>query len=72
MKISDIIKLPVKYDSMGTMIIDSDNNLICDIRGWGRFQYMEEGEKVQDSVGRYIADAINDKIESDSTTDIDT
>lgn len=63
MKISDYIKGPVKYDPMGQMILDDDKNLICDIRGWGRIQYMDEPEKIQDFIGKTIAVAINEKLE---------
>jgi len=62
--ITKIIKGKVKYDSMGTMIIDQQNNHILDVRGWGRFQHMAYGEKIQDSVGEFIANAINEKIET--------
>jgi len=58
----DNIKGPVKYHSMGTMITDANNELICDIRGWGRFQYMIDGEIAQDSMGEFIAIAINEKL----------
>ena len=58
----EFIKGPVVYEKMGTMILDADNNLIVDIRGWGRFQYMEDGEKKQDEMGQFIADAINEKL----------
>jgi len=34
--------------------------------GWGRFQYMKDGEAVQDSVGHFIAEAINEKIAKDN------
>jgi len=64
-RILNNIKSPVKYHSMGTMITDSNNELICDIRGWGRFQYMVDGEAAQDSVGEFIASAINEKLDSD-------
>lgn len=56
------IQGPVVYEEMGTMIIDSNKELICDIRGWGRFQKMKKGEDEQDSVGKFIADAINEKL----------
>lgn len=49
----------MKYDNHGTLIMDADHNLICDIRGWGRFQYMKDGGKIQDMMGEAIAKAIN-------------
>lgn len=53
------IELPVRYDDFGQMIFDADNNLILDIRGWGHFQYKEEGIKCQDELGSMVADLIN-------------
>ena len=59
MKIKEVIDFPVRYDDYGQQIWDSNNHLICDIRGWGRIQYMKDAEKIQDSVGQFICDAIN-------------
>ena len=61
-KMDTIIKGPVRYDKHGQMIFDSNSNLICDIRGWGRIQYMSNPEEKQDGLGKFIADAINEKI----------
>jgi len=42
---------------------------IADIRGWGFIQYLEEEEidsmKIQDAIGFYIQNAINEKLKSD-------
>lgn len=59
----NLIKYPVHYESWGTMILDADQNMVCDIRGWGRILYMENPEEKQDSMGEFIADAINEKME---------
>ena len=56
----DTISLPVKYDEDGQMIFDNKNNLVCDMRGWGRIQYMDIPEERQDNLGRMIALAINE------------
>lgn len=55
---------------------DGDNQLICQIRGWGAIQQLfrnrqgkinhKEGEKFQDKLGKFIAEAINEKIERES------
>ncbi len=58
----DLIKTPVKYEVMGTAIFDADFNRVCDVRGWGRISYMENPEEKQDSMGQFIADAINEKL----------
>jgi len=62
-KIKQAIKGKVKYDPMGTRVTDEEHNHILDIRGWGRYQYMKDGEKIQDAVGQFIVDAINEKID---------
>ena len=59
----NLIKTPVKYEPMGQAIFDADFNRVCDVRGWGRISYMEDPEEKQDSMGQFIADAINEKLE---------
>jgi len=61
---NSLIKYPVFYDKKGQFIVDTDYNKICDIRGWGRFKYMENSRQIQDNVGEFIADAINEKLKS--------
>lgn len=46
------------------MIFDEDGNHICDVRGWGRYQYMKDGAQIHDKVAEWIADAINKKLET--------
>ena len=58
----NIIKYPVIYDEFGQKIFDTDSNMICDIRGWGHIQYLDNPEKKQDDMGQFIADAINEKL----------
>ena len=70
-----------KYDEFGSgyiwginekneheMLADIDKNGVR-VRGWGAIQNMfkseEEAEQFQDMVGRFVADAINEKIERD-------
>lgn len=55
------IKGPLKYDSYGQMIWDSNNHHLVDIRGWGFLQYFEDGELAQDAFGQMIVDAFNEK-----------
>lgn len=58
-----LIVAPVQH-IMGK-ITDAESHMICDIRGWGRLQYMEKGEELQDKIGDFIADAINEKLDKD-------
>ena len=57
------IKYPVHYSELGTYIYDADNNMIADVRGWGWIQYMDNPEAIQDNMGKFIADAINEKLD---------
>jgi hypothetical protein len=52
-------KVSATYD----MIHDSKGHHICDIRGWRRLQYFEGGEALQYKIAKYVADAINEKLE---------
>ena len=64
----------VCYDEWGTHIWnrehkDGGSQLVADIRGWGRLRHefptLKEAEDFQDEVGRFIVDAIREKIARD-------
>jgi hypothetical protein len=63
----------VYYDEYGTHICnkeqDGGNQLVADIRGWGRlqneFNTQKEAEKFQNEVGEFIVQSIREKIERD-------
>ena len=63
----------VYYDEFGTHIWNKDKEgyiqKVADIRGWGAIQNLfktqKEAEEFQDEVGKFIADAINEKIQRD-------
>lgn len=57
-----LIKAPVRYEKRGTYIFDAEHNMVANVRGWGRISYMDNPEEKQDSMGRFIADAINEKM----------
>ena len=57
-----MIKYPVRYESSGTCIFDADNNMVANVRGWGRISYMDSPEKKQDKMGEFISQAINEKL----------
>jgi len=75
MKITDYIKGKVKYDAYGGQYFwDSKNHMIAELRGWGRIQNLFKDKKgqidadkaaaFQDKVGEWVAEAINEKLES--------
>lgn len=62
----------VYYDEFGTHIWNKENEdggsqLVAEIRGWGRlqneFDTMKESEDFQHEVGRFIVEAIREKVE---------
>lgn len=53
------IAFPVRFDKNEIAILDSDDNKIIDVRGWGRLQYLPQPIKIQESIGEYIADLMN-------------
>lgn len=72
MNIRDFITEAVHFDRFSDgAIFDKDNNHILDIRGWGRLSNMYYGEEekaveAQDFISRWVADAINEKLERDA------
>ena len=59
-----------EYDPLGTMIWSirgKEMQMLADIRGWGTIQNMfkteAEAAEFQDELGRFIKNAINEKIE---------
>jgi hypothetical protein len=72
MKIEKWLK-DVYYDEFGTHIWNKDKEgdiqKVADIRGWGAIQNLfktqKEAEEFQDEIGKFIADAINEKIQRD-------
>jgi hypothetical protein len=62
----------VHYDDYGQYLWakhDDGNQLIGEVRGWGalqqEFKTEKEAESFQDEVGKFIADAINEKVQRD-------
>lgn len=57
--VCDKIKFPCYYDEMGQFIFDEDGKMICDIRGWGWIQKLEDAQQKQDALGKKICEMIN-------------
>lgn len=55
------LKLPIKFDKIGGYFFDADNRMIAQMRGWGWIQYKENPEQIQDEIGQYIADCVNNQ-----------
>lgn len=66
-RIKEAIVFPVYYDPYGQKIFDAKNQMVADVRGWGRIQYMSDAESRQDEIGEFIAYAINAHISEGGT-----
>jgi hypothetical protein len=64
----------VYYDQYGQYLwskqdADGGSQMIGEVRGWGslqnNFKTVEEAATFQDEVGKFIADAINEKVQRD-------
>ena len=62
----DTIMFPVRYYDQTQQIFDAENNLVADVRGWGRISHLDRAEERQDAIGQFIADAMNEKIAGDA------
>ena len=57
----NLYERPFRYDLNGQMIFDGANNLVVDVRGWGRIEKMDNGMELHDTIGEIIAEALNEK-----------
>ncbi|SKB49517.1 hypothetical protein SAMN05660776_1398 [Salegentibacter holothuriorum] len=55
----ETLKFPVNYDSRNQTIWDANGMMVCDIRGWGKIQFMRKSEDRQDAIGDLIANLLN-------------
>lgn len=54
------LKLPIKFHS--GYFFDADGRMIAQMRGWGWMQYLDNAEDLQDNIGEWIAQKINNQI----------
>lgn len=59
------IKFPLSID--WGRITDADGNMVLDVRGWGHYQYHEKGQEIQDTIGQWVVDTLNEKASSIET-----
>ncbi len=69
-EIKKLIIYPVRYEPMGQYIFDAEDNIIANVRGWGRLQYLPDPEATQDEIGRFIAEGINKILKPKCTLDV--
>lgn len=58
------IKGPFRYDELGGGYIwDANGRMIANVRGWGWIQYMDDPEERQDTLGKFLAEALTEKLQ---------
>lgn len=70
MTLKEYLKGTVKYDDYGQFLwlVDEKEsmNMLGEIRGWGHIQHLfkdtKEAAAFQDEIGKFVAEAINEKI----------
>lgn len=58
--IRKLFKKPFIYNADGQYVLDADNKMVLDIRGWGWIQYLDNAEQRQDAVGTFVCDLLNE------------
>lgn len=53
------IEFPVHYVKAQQTIWDGKKMMVCDIKGWGKIQFMEKSEDRQDAIGELIVNLLN-------------
>lgn len=59
-RVSALYVPPFKYDPNNQAIYDGDDRHVLDVRGWGRIQYMDGAEALQDAAGERIVSILNE------------
>lgn len=57
--VEETLEFPVRYDARQQTIWDAKGLMVCDIRGWGKIQFMSKSEARQDAIGELIANLLN-------------
>ncbi|MCL6217858.1 hypothetical protein [Zunongwangia pacifica] len=55
----ETLSFPVSYDQKGQSIKDANGLFVCDVRGWGKIQFMDKAQERHDAIGFVIADLLN-------------
>jgi hypothetical protein len=65
----ELLKPPFHHDGASTGMVYDGNTRLLDIRGWGFFQYYENGEQLQDEFKEFVVQALNEKWEREKPRD---
>ena len=67
-KVNEVYKKPFRYEPEGQVVFDSTDQLVLDVRGWGRLTGRghgalglpeKEAMELQDAFGRHVANLLN-------------
>lgn len=61
LKVENYIKFPVKFEPGCGMFFDANKKHIADVRGWGHLEKLPDAELIQDGIGFWIANAMNEQ-----------
>jgi hypothetical protein len=67
----ELLKPPFYHDATRTGMVYDGNTRLLDIRGWGFFQYYENGEQLQDEFKEFVVQALNEKWSREEPRDSD-
>jgi hypothetical protein len=67
--LKELLKPPFHHDGTPTSMVYDGNSRLLDIRGWGFFQYYENGEQLQDEFKEFVVQALNEKWEREKPHD---
>lgn len=59
-RVRETIEFPVRYDAQQQTVWDAKHMMVCDIRGWGKIQFMKQPEERQDAIGELVARLLNE------------
>lgn len=55
----ETLEFPVWYDEKQQTIWDAKGLMVCDIKGWGKIQFMNKSEDRQNAIGELIVELLN-------------
>jgi len=58
---------PFRFIPGGGYIFDANDQMVCDVRAWGYLQRFPNAEKLQDTLGEMIAEALTKEFKAQET-----
>jgi hypothetical protein len=67
--LQELLKPPFHHDGTPSGMVYDGNTRLLDIRGWGFFQYYENGARLQDEFKEFVVQALNETWERETPHD---